>query len=164
MPHSSIFGHFKLIDADGIKKAREDVISSILDKCRKLVNWYIDTDRCSAFKGTEKSSSDSIQHRQDRRDCNAMVLGSLLQGLKVASFWPIPNASNVSSPIGSIEARLMIMRCGIKLDRGSTKSSHKACGFKLRLHLALIKIIEYAPCGILDCHIKHMEEHKKKLE
>lgn len=96
-----------------------------------------------------------------RKECDALVLGSLIKGLNSLGLHPIPTTSDaVRSSVSVLFKELLCLDCFVVANRNSSGSSHTECKFTTQLTAEIEQIA--MPSGVDDSHWKHMKEQTKK--
>ena len=99
----------------------------------------------------------------DQAACDAIAYGCLVKGLTKLKLWP--QCVSTSSMLKSADA-LIVEILGINYYAacgGYSSLSHGPCGFKDDFHKQITKLENAEePSGVLDSHLKHMEEQKAK--
>ena len=146
---------------DTILETRRTSIKTLIDACAKLVECY----QSSELVCQAKERYYNRIYREDvRRECDTLVLGSLVKGLKGLGIWPtiLPSGEYLGSVQGLIQ-NLRSLHCFALGEKDDSDTPHKGCKFTQRLD-SNIKWIENSvmPSGVHDSHREHMEQQAQK--
>ncbi len=155
---------------DAIIEARTERIEALLEMCYKLVDQYESTtvlapgDTTVCTRGGEFSQT-----------CDSLVYGCLIKGLKSLELFPEhANASKVESSVMVFADRLRSLKCFTCPDsyshgqyyggfHGDRVWSHSSCSFTHTFANQIGVIIgQKEPSGVLEEHLRHIGEQKKK--
>jgi hypothetical protein len=98
-------------------------------------------------------------------ECDTLVLGSLIKGLKGLGLWPVPaTPDEVNTSVMAVLDGLLSLHCFALADKSGSESSHEGCKFTTSLN-ASIQIIKEGVIawGVDESHRKHMRAQGKKL-
>ena len=85
--------------SESIMDSRKSTIEDLLQVCTKLVDTYINQPRICQAAG------------DSAKQCDSMVLGSLIRGLSRIGFWPIPGADEVTMSVSALSGKQLGMAC-----------------------------------------------------
>lgn len=143
---------------DCIVEARKKTIVALLEACSKLVESYeSDQMLCRAPADFRRPVSQEI-----REQCDTLVYGYLIKGLKRLSLWPGPvSPRDVQKSLTDLIHGLRSMTCFQLQTNGYTY--HTDCVFMYDLQAKINSVELNVPSGIDDPLRTHMEEQAKKL-
>ena len=148
---------------DSILEARETTIAAIINVCYELINCYgSDHLLCRAVEDPKYGNAffpDDV-----RRECDALVFGSLVLGLRRLGIWPQVRSSNdYHGSVSALVAGLRTMHCFALDERDNDTTEHRVCKFTLKLQQELDRIEKnILPLGVHESHIEHMKEQARK--
>lgn len=148
---------------DTILKARRDSITALLDACSKLVEYYQSNQLVCQAEET-RGYGRQIVPEDARRECDTLVLGSLVRGLKGLRIWPtiFPSGKYLGSVRGLIKG-LRSLHCFALGEKSSSSTTHKNCKFTQRLDSEIKRIEESVVLsGVHDSHREHMKQQAQK--
>lgn len=155
---------------DAIVEARGRAIKDMLQLCHGLVELYAaagEKKLNNYCRGYEPSGSyfEGISKAPEyARECDALVLGSLIQGLHSVRLWPVPlDPSCIERELARLGEDLLALPCHQKLDRGKPSSSHAKCLFTLSFRDHVQGILNRTESGVLESHHEHLAEQRRKL-
>ena len=148
---------------DTILAARRTSIAALLDACSKLVDCYQSTQL--VCQGKEHTGySWQIVSEDARRECDTLVLGSLVRGLKGLGIWPtiLPSGEYLGSVRGLIKG-LRSLHCFALGEKSSKSKIHKDCKFTQNLDSEIKRIEESVMLsGVHNSHREHMKQQAQK--
>ena len=98
---------------ENIRTARQTTVEALLHLCGKLVDTYVHQPR--VCKGYEDSSATFTSIPDYAKECDALVLGSLMRGLGNSGLWPIPEDSDdVKISVSTLKEKLLRIECHTK--------------------------------------------------
>ncbi|KAL9129918.1 MAG: hypothetical protein Q9217_001766 [Psora testacea] len=130
---------------DAILHARNKTLRKLLKSIDNVLQPYYTEDiACTAL------------YQQDRA-CDAVGLGSLVQGLCSIKMWPLPaQANSLQTSVEVIGIRLKKLGCF------SLNTGHRNCGFQPAFAKTIEHILSDTSDGVLPSHRQHMAEQRKK--
>ena len=127
---------------ESIAEQRRSTIKRLLDTVYDLVDRYLNGDVTCRHWDTEPKA------------CSAIILGSLLQGLKARHLWPRTDESNTYHCVKDCSANLSDM--AIWLHRSVHRGEeHETCD--PHLPELVSKALAASESPVLDSHRRHME-------
>ena len=148
-----------LICSESILAARRITVDALLRACDNVIELYLgDGLICEAKQSVYPFP---LCDEDVRRQCDTMVLGSLIKSLKKAKVWNGPLApEDVHISIADLCEKLRSLSC---LVLGRKESNHANCRFNKRIEDE-VKRIEWnvLPSGVDSAHLKHMEHQARK--
>lgn len=140
---------------DCILEARKKTVTQLLGACSKLVEKY-ESDHILCQAITHFGPSLPLE---TKRQCDTLVYGCLIKGLKKLGLWPGPIfPSDVHRSITKLMLDLRSMTCFML----GGETSHANCVFTAKLVKQIRNIELTVSSGIDDPLRKHMEEQAKK--
>ena len=138
---------------DTISEARQTSIAALLDACYKLVDFYQSNELVCRAGNIE-----------DRKECDALVFGSLIKGLKGLGVWPtILSSEDYHGSVSGLMKGLYSLHCFVLDERINSYTQHGYCNFKWKLHSEIARIKEdVVPPGVHDSHKEHMNQQAQK--
>ena len=112
----------------------------------------------------ESSRVYHIAREDVRRECDTLVLGSLVRGLKGLGIWPtiLPSGEYLGSVDGLIK-NLRSLHCFALGEKSSSDTAHKGCKFTQKLDSEIKPFEQYIMIsGVHDSHREHMEQQAQK--
>lgn len=99
------------------------------------------------------------------KECDTLVLGSLIRGLKKLGLWPIPGCLHeVHMSVKAIIDGLLNLHCFALSGKSGCASSHDNCKFTKGLSVVLKDFQQhYILSGVDDSRWKHMQTQSKRL-
>ena len=142
---------------DCILEARRKTITALLEACSKLVESYESNGVLCQAKFDVKD--DFQEFRQQIKQCDTLVYGCLIKGLRTLHLWPGPILpTEVHKSLKTLTNELRSMACFV-LGGGT---AHAKCVFTKKLAKELETIELNIPSGVDDPLRKHMEEQAEK--
>ena len=96
----------------------------------------------------------------EKKQCDALMLGYLIKGLKALSLWPLPaTPDEVHSSVDQLFTGLRSFECTM------LNSDHRECMFVNTFGKSIDRIEKYlmpSGIGVDDSHRRHMKEQSKK--
>lgn len=140
-----------------ILESRSVIVTGVLDMCRQLVRRYESSTREMPI----------CTKRRSAEQCDAFHYGILLKGLIKANLWPISSdASKINKTVSQLNTDIKMLQTFDFVSYGSryhSEEEHHNCGFKFKMLADLEQLMgKPEPSGVLDSHLKHMEEQSNK--
>ena len=100
----------------------------------------------------------------DRKECDALVFGSLIKGLRGLGIWPLILASeDYHGSVSELIESLYSLDCFVLDERVKRYTPHTGCKFTQRLELEIERIkMDVVPSGVHDSHREHMNQQAQK--
>lgn len=148
-----------------IIKAREVLITALLEVCTKLVDRY-HTEKLVCWHVAGRESI--LAFAEIGKECDTIVYGSLVRGLEPMGIWPsISTSSNIRMSASDVMRRLKSIHCYNFRESPPFFFDHSKCGFTAELEKEVDRIVEHVLPLAMDVAIdesyrKHMEEQARK--
>ena len=100
----------------------------------------------------------------DRYECDALVFGSLIKGLKRLRIWPtIRSSEDYQGSVSELIKGLHSLHCFVLDGRNTIYPEHASCLFTLKLHSEIKRIKDTGvPSGVHESHREHMKQQALK--
>ena len=150
---------------DTILEARRTRIAALLDACYKLVDCYLSNQLvCHAREYISYVGHRSMSEVV-RRECDTLVFGSLVKGMKGLGIWPtILTSEDYHGSISELNKGLRSLHCfTLQAKSSSSDTPHLSCSFMHSLNSEINRIEEsIMPSGVDDSHREHMRQQAQK--
>ena len=146
---------------DAIIEARTERIETLLEMCYKLVDQYQSTTLL-----TPGDTTVCTRGGQFSQACDSLVYGCLIKGLKSLELFPKPaKASEVELSVMVFADSLRSLKCFTCPDSFRRDHYyHSGCSFTHTFASQIGVIIgRKEPSGVLEEHLRHIAEQKKKI-
>lgn len=141
---------------ESITHARSERLKNHLSLCNGLINMYASnpaTSRCT------------VGNTADARNCDTIVLGSLIKGLKSIRLWPGP-VTPAQIPfwnVNKLTDKLSRLTCVVYPGGNFGGKAHSQCRFTEILNPNIEDLnAQVEPSGVLDSHLKHMKRRNRQ--
>ncbi|KAK0516482.1 hypothetical protein JMJ35_001085 [Cladonia borealis] len=147
---------------DTILTARRTTIAALFDACYKLVDSYL-SDQL-VCQHVEHWGSYHLVPECVRKECDTLVFGSLVKGMKGLGIWPtILTSGDYHGSISELMKGLRSLPCFMLAAKNQSSRAHTCCSFMPRLDLEIKRIEEsIMPSGVDDSHREHMRQQAQK--
>ena len=112
-----------------------------------------------------RSYADDHDFPEDvRKECDTLVLGSLVKGFKGLGIWPtiLPSGEYLGS-IQELMKDLRSLHCFALGEKSSSDTPHKGCKFTQKIDYQIKRIEEYIMIsGVHASHREHIEQQAQK--
>ena len=100
----------------------------------------------------------------ERKECDTLVFGSLVKGLKSLGIWPtILTSEDYHGSVSELIKGLHSLHCFVLDGRTARYPQHGNCKFTQKLHSEITRIKEHVvPSGVHDSHREHMNRQAEK--
>ena len=138
-----------------ILEARQTSIAALFDACHKLVDSYTTPQLVCRASGPWEHT---------RKECDALVFGSLIKGLKDLGIWPTTHTpGDYHGSVSALIKGLSSLHCYVLEKRSYSSTLHMGCKFTEKLELEIERIkIDVVPSGVHDSHREHMKQQAEK--
>ncbi|MCJ1368297.1 hypothetical protein MMC16_007439 [Acarospora aff. strigata] len=137
-----------------------DIIESILDIRQATVKALLNVlyDYVDRFESNKETIC-----RENSKECDALVYGSLLRGLQEADLWPRKSSKTVHISVQELASKLNSLNIFIYPQdrRRHSSSSHYNCNWAERKDL-VANTLSSIPDPVLESHSRHMQIQSKK--
>lgn len=148
--------------SDAILAARFNVIKGLIEACHSILNTYLNT----------ATTGPACKTPVSRRECDALVLGSLVHPLQKHLIWPgEPNqiACQATSSVQHYMAIINGITCytypydekHFRLNPSIAR--HEGCNFTLELCTMAVDVLKNKAAGILESNRRHLEIQRQKV-
>ncbi|OCK85711.1 hypothetical protein K432DRAFT_377360 [Lepidopterella palustris CBS 459.81] len=167
----AVEGHFPPGVLDAILAAREEAIKSLINAVTKTLETMHEKNHCHHSRLTCTSAKPSLTdkemhlHVKEAPKCNALMIGSLVQGLNPFKVY-LDDPSKVKISVAEFCYKLkeiQIMAYATEITEFVPNShTHRLCPGQVDLPGSLDKAMEMAPSGVMECDLNHIQEQAKK--
>ena len=104
------------------------------------------------------------EYLEDRNECDTLVFGSLIKGLKGLGIWPtILTSGDYHGSVSELIEGLYSLHCFVLDERTNRYTQHGYCKFTQRLNSEIKRIKKHVvPSGVHDSHREHMNQQAEK--
>lgn len=104
------------------------------------------------------------ESKDERKECDTLVFGSLVRGLTGLGIWPtIHTSENYHGSVSELIKGLYSLHCFVLDERIKGYTPHTGCKFTRRLELEIERIkLDVIPSGVHDSHREHMKQQALK--
>lgn len=148
-----------------IIKAREVLITALLELCSKLVDRYHTTKPSCRFVDGRTITS---RGAEIAKECDTIVYGSLVRGLEPIGIWPsaVTSSNTRMSALGMMSS-LQRIRCYALREPQNIGFNHSVCDINTELEMGVSRVMEHflplaMDVAIDESYRKHMEEQARK--
>ena len=108
--------------------------------------------------------SSELVDPEERKECDTLVFGSVVKGLRKLGIWPGPlSPSEVHGCVLELMEGLRHLHCFELGGKGGSRRSHTACISTIKLAAEIANIeSNVMPAGVDDSHREHIKEQAQK--
>lgn len=147
---------------ENILQTRENIIRNILEVVQSYVEIYSET---------PYAKPPGMCHVGEvGAECDAIVLGSLIQKLTRRKLWPMEDPANINTSIESLSQSLLSMDILYypETDKmysgyGPSRKTHKDCNITQTMRDEINKVLKEIPSVLQPSHKRHMKAQRDKL-
>ena len=146
----------ELLLVESVLDVRQATIHGLLGSTYHYVDNFL----------SETDPEAQCRNRNNERECDALIFGSLVIDLLSFKLWPKKKASEIDSSVEEIAQKLRNIEIFTypRADRYGRGSDHEDCNFQDQLRYSTEMILKTEPSALKSSHTWHLDIQCKKCQ